>query len=352
MENWDPFFPYGGQGVFSGAGIVFFSYIGFDSVTTLAGEVARPTRDLPLGIVGTLSIATVLYVGVSLVSTGMINYKNFSTDAPLIDGFDSLGLKWAAVIVAIGGVTALVASTLCSLLGQPRIYYQMAKDGLLPARFGNVNPRTQVPEFGTVVTAVSAAILALCLDLSTLTSMISIGTLLAFTVVCAGIIVLRCRPGEEHISDSPRGGKSGWLQWFNVPVMLLLFFLDAVAVSVAVKNNLDWWACLLIGCPIIALAILFSLVPQPNRPISTFQCPLVPIIPLTGVLVNTFLIVQLNVDSIYRVIGWTAIGMAIYFGYGIRHSKLNYDEVSTRGDSGSFLNAPPNSYKYIKVEDQ
>lgn len=346
-SNWKPFFPYGGQGVFKGAGIVFFSYIGFDSVTTLAGEVARPSRDLPLGIVGTLSIATVLYIGVSLVATGMINYTQFVTDAPLINAFEVKGYVWAAIIVAIGGVTALVASTLCSLMGQPRIYYQMSIDGLLPGRFGRVNPKTQVPEFGTIVTATSAAVLALCLELSTLTNMISIGTLLAFTVVCAGIVVLRC----QDPTGAPVAHHSSWTRFFNVPIVLLLFFLDAVLVSILIKNHMPWWSSLISAAPMLILAVILFFLPQPNRP-TTFNCPLVPFIPLIGIFVNTFLIVQLNVESIYRVIGWTAIGMVIYFGYGIRHSKLNYEKVNSQSDSGSYLNAPPGSYKYIKVEDQ
>jgi basic amino acid/polyamine antiporter, APA family len=347
LENWDPFFPFGAQGAFAGAGIVFFSYIGFDSVTTLAGEVARPSRDLPLGIVGTLSIATCLYVGVSLVVTGMVNYTEISVDSPLTDAFENIGLKWAAIIVAVGGVTALVASTLCSLLGQPRIYYQMAMDGLIPKRFGNVNPKTQVPVFGTLVTGVTSSILALCLELSTLTSMISIGTLLAFTVVCAGVIVMRCQPRGEGFQHYTMD----WQKYFSIPAMLFVYFLDAVLVSLGIKHSFEWWVLIILGIPILVLVVLFSLLPQPNKP-TTFQCPLVPFFPLLGILVNTFLIVQLNIDSIYRVMVWTMLGMLIYFGYGIRHSKLNYEVVSSRRDSGSYLNAPPGTYSYMKIPGQ
>jgi APA family basic amino acid/polyamine antiporter len=339
LDNWTNFFPFGVQGAFAGAGIVFFSYIGFDSVTTLAGEVARPSRDLPIGIVGTLSIATILYIGVSLVLTGMVNYKDVNTTSPLPHAFEHVGLRWAAIIVSFGGVTALVASVLCSLLGQPRIYYQMAMDGLLPPKFAEVNDR-QVPVFGTLVTAVTAAALAVSFELSALTAMISIGTLLAFTVVCAGIIVTRCR--------SPDGLQptvtSIWRKYLSVPVMLLIYFLDAILFSAAVKYKFGWWEIMICAFPMLILAVLFSLQPQPNIPV-TFNCPFVPILPLIGILVNTFLIMQLSIDSIYRVIGWTVLGMIIYFGYGIRHSKLNFEP-----GKGS-LNAMPESYKYVQFTD-
>jgi APA family basic amino acid/polyamine antiporter len=334
VDNWSNFFPFGVQGAFAGAGIVFFSYIGFDSVTTLAGEVARPSRDLPLGIVGTLSIATVLYVGISLVLTGMVNYKDINAVSPLSSAFDQVGMRWAAIIVSFGGVTALVAGVLCSLLGQPRIYYQMALDGLLPPQFAQVNSR-QVPVFGTLVTAATAGLLAISFDLTALTAMISIGTLLAFTVVCAGIIVTRCRhPDADKNYRDP-----SWRRYFSVSVMLLVYFLASVGFSAGIKYNLEWWGLVVLGIPLVVLAMFFMLIPQPNIPV-TFRCPLVPLLPLLGMLVNTFLIVQLNIDSIYRVIGWTVIGMIIYFGYGIRHSKLNFvpetRDASLNSGNGGF----------------
>eukprot|EP00026_Physarum_polycephalum_P006320 Phypoly_transcript_06362.p1 GENE.Phypoly_transcript_06362~~Phypoly_transcript_06362.p1 ORF type:complete len:570 (+),score=72.50 Phypoly_transcript_06362:83-1792(+) len=332
IDNWSNFFPFGVQGAFAGAGIVFFSYIGFDSVTTLAGEVARPGRDLPLGIVGTLSIATVLYVGISLVLTGMVNYKEINAVSPLSSAFDQIGLRWAAIVVSFGGVTALVAGVLCSLLGQPRIYYQMALDGLLPPKFAQVNNR-QVPVFGTLITAATAGLLAVSFDLAALTAMISIGTLLAFTVVCAGIIVTRCRHPDKDIRDT------SWRRYSSVSVMLLVYFLASAGFSAGIKYKLEWWGLIILGSPLVILTIYFMVLPQPNIP-TTFRCPLVPLLPLLGMLVNTFLIVQLNIDSIYRVIGWTAIGMLIYFGYGIRHSKLNF--VPPSDDS---LNASDGGYK-------
>lgn len=145
VDNWDPFLPYGINGSWNGVGTVFFSYIGFDSVSTLAGEVKNPNRDLPIGIVGTLCIVSALYVAVSLVITGMVHYSALSTEAPLSAAFLSVGNNWASIVVAIGSVTVMTAATLCSLVGQPRIFLQMSKDGLFFQVFSKVNKKTATP---------------------------------------------------------------------------------------------------------------------------------------------------------------------------------------------------------------
>lgn len=281
VKNWDPFLPFGMSGAFSGAGTVFFSYIGFDSVSSLAGEVKKPTRDLPIGIVGTLLIATVLYVGVSLVITGMVNYATIDHNAPLATAFLDHGLKWAAVIIAVGSVTALTATTLCSLLGQPRIYYQMSKDGLIPPAFGTVHARTQAPIFGTLVTGVLASTLALILDLDTLADMISIGTLLAFTVVCAGVIVLRLdkegadnlkldKPNEDKVSllhSSSKKHKFG-VKEIPAPPLLFIFFISAIFFGVIWKESWPYWALAIPGTPMFVIYVLLQVRKQVNLPTS------------------------------------------------------------------------------------
>jgi len=333
IKNWDPFLPLGISGAFSGAGTVFFSYIGFDSVSSLAGEVKRPSRDLPIGIVGTLLIATVLYVGVSLVITGMINYSSIDIGAPLSAAFAHYGLEWASVIISIGSVTALTATTLCSLLGQPRIYFQMAKDGLIPPQFAKLHPKSQAPIFGTIVTGILAASLALLLDLTTLTEMISIGTLLAFTVVCAGVIEMRFDKHGSNIrkvdGDSDKlfllhdgTRKENKLENFPTAIFLFAFFIASCIFSIIYKNDWPYWLLPIPGTPMLAIYVIFQLRRQVNVP-PTFKCPLVPLIPLVGMAVNTFLIMQLPFDAIKSVMVWSAIGFTIYFGYGIHHSKLN-----------------------------
>ncbi|GAM25443.1 hypothetical protein SAMD00019534_086180, partial [Acytostelium subglobosum LB1] len=316
--NFQPFMPFGMNGVFTGCSKVFFSFVGFDAVTTLSGEVKNPKRDLPLGIVITLTIVTTLYCLVSIVLAGMIKYSAISETSPLSDAFLSLtgshpALKWAALAIVIGTLTSLTASTLCSLLGQPRIYLQMAKDGLIFSRFAKVNSKTQVPMFGTIFTGAFASLLALMLSLDQLSNMISIGTLLAFTVVCAGVVILRYRnpdTGKEHHLI-----QSSWL------LLVMVFF----ACLFGWASSRSWNIGFQIGfaVPIITIIVLLALRPQVNVPTQTFKTPLTPILPCLGVVANTYIIMHLDVESFYRVLVWTAIGCIIYFGYGIRHSKLN-----------------------------
>eukprot|EP00944_MAST-04C_sp_MAST-4C-sp1_P013015 g13015.t1 len=196
-SNWEPFMPYGLKGVFSGAGFVFFSFIGFDCVCTLAEELKNPQRDLPLGIITTLGIVTFLYVAVSLVITGMVNYYDLNIDSPLSSAFSKVNFHWASIVVALGSASTLTATTLCSLFGQPRIFYRMAKDGLLFEKFGFVSKKSGVPTFGTIVTGVGAGVLGVFLDIDILTDMISIGTLLAFSVVCISVLILRYRNNDK-----------------------------------------------------------------------------------------------------------------------------------------------------------
>ncbi|KAN0008793.1 hypothetical protein ACTFIU_002086 [Dictyostelium citrinum] len=318
-SNWTPFLPFGMTGVFSGCSVVFFSYVGFDSVTTLAGEVKNPKRDLPIGIVGTLVIATTLYIGVTLVLSGMVNFIDVSQGSPLSDAFinNGLDMKWAAMIIACGTLTSLTASTLCSLLGQPRIYLQMAKDGLFFEKFTSMNKK-QVPVFGTVFTGVFASILAIILDLDNLTNMISIGTLLAFTAVCAGVVVMRFRRED--------GGEDGF------PSAFILFILFIFACVFGISSKLGWnmWIQIALGaCQAVIIGLLW-LKKQINIPTS-FRCPFNPILPCLGIVVNTFFIMHLDTPSFYRVAVWTALGSSIYFIYGIRHSKLN--QLDTVDDS-------------------
>ncbi|GAM20933.1 hypothetical protein SAMD00019534_041080, partial [Acytostelium subglobosum LB1] len=315
--NWSPFLPFGMNGVFSGCSKIFFSFVGFDSVTTLSGEVKNPKRDLPLGIVITLIIATTLYCLVSLVLSGMVNYTMVSEGSPLSDAFLSLagihpGLKWAALTIVIGTLTSLTASTLCSLLGQPRIYMQMAKDGLFFKKFSQVNKKTQVPMFGTLFTGAFASVLALVLSLDQLSNMISIGTLLAFTVVCAGVVVLRLRDPvtglENHVIKSP--------------LLLLALYIFASLFGWASSRGWEYGWQIGFSVPMLVIIVLLAIRKQVNNP-DTFKCPFSPVLPCLGIIANTYIIMHLDVESFYRVLIWTFVGCIIYFGYGIRHSKLN-----------------------------
>ncbi|KAI3444199.1 hypothetical protein Pfo_000864 [Paulownia fortunei] len=191
------YFPFGADGMLAGASTVFFAYIGFDSVASTAEEVKNPQRDLPMGIGFALSICCTLYMLVSAVIVGLVPYYAMDPDTPISSAFDSHGLKWAVYIITIGACTALCSTLMGSILPQPRILMAMARDGLLPSFFSDVNKKTQVPMKGTIVTGLLAAVLAFFMDVEQLSGMVSVGTLLAFTMVAISVLILRYVPPDE-----------------------------------------------------------------------------------------------------------------------------------------------------------
>jgi cationic amino acid transporter 1 len=191
------YFSFGVNGMFTGSAIVFFSYIGFDAVCSTAEEVKNPQRDLPLGIALSLSLCCILYMLVSVIIVGLVPYYDLDPDTPISSAFASYGVQWAVYIITTGAVTALFSSLLGSILPQPRILMAMARDGLLPSFFSDINEHTQVPVKGTVTSGVFAAALAFFMDVSQLAGMVSVGTLLAFTTVAVSVLILRYVPPDE-----------------------------------------------------------------------------------------------------------------------------------------------------------
>lgn len=198
-DNWDPFAPNGVSGVLKGVSAVFFAYIGFDAISTTAEECKDPQRDLPKGMMWAIIICTILYIIIALVLTGMVAYDQLNVGDPLAFVFDQLDLKWMSGIIAVSAVVAMASVLLVFQMGQPRIWMSMSRDGLLPKRFSRVHPRYKTPSYATIVTGFVVAIPALFLNLTLVTDLCSIGTLFAFVLVCAGVLVLQNRP------DVPRG---------------------------------------------------------------------------------------------------------------------------------------------------
>jgi len=198
--NWEPFIPpntgeyghFGWSGVVQAAGIIFFAYIGFDAVSTAAQEAKNPQRDMPVGILASLAICTVLYVAVSAVLTGMVPYPDLNTPAPVALALDRHPeLRWLAGWIKLGAIAGMTSVMLVMLLGQPRIFYAMSRDGLLPPLFRKVHPTHKTPYVGTLITGSLAALIAGLFPVTILGELVSIGTLLAFTTVCIGVLVLR-----------------------------------------------------------------------------------------------------------------------------------------------------------------
>jgi basic amino acid/polyamine antiporter, APA family len=213
-QNWHPFAPYGysgisffgktivGQqaaggeplGVMAGAAIVFYAYIGFDSVSTHAEEARNPSRDVPIGIVASLVLCTVLYIAVAAVLTGMVPYDKIDIDAPLAHAFSRVGLPWAHFLISLGALTGITSVLMVLMLSQPRIMLAMARDGLLPASFfGSVHARFRTPWKSTVLTGIAVGLMGAFLPLRMLAELVNIGTLLAFVIVCAAVLIMRYR---------------------------------------------------------------------------------------------------------------------------------------------------------------
>ena len=216
-DNWDPFAPNGVGGVLKGVSAVFFAYIGFDAISTTAEECKNPQKDLPKGMMWAIIICTILYIAIALVLTGMVNYKLLNVGDPLAFVFDALDLKWMSGIIAVSAVVAMASVLLVFQMGQPRIWMSMSRDGLLPKKFSTVHPRFKTPSFATIVTGFVVAIPALFLNLTMVTDLCSIGTLFAFVLVCAGVLVLQNKP------NIPRGKfKTPYINSkFIVPILLL-----------------------------------------------------------------------------------------------------------------------------------
>lgn len=198
-ENWDPFAPNGINGVLKGVSAVFFAYIGFDAISTTAEECKDPQRDLPRGMMWAIIICTLLYIAIALVLTGIVNYSLLDVGDPLAYVFHQIDLKWMSGIIGVSAVIAMASVLLVFQMGQPRIWMSMSRDGLLPKKFSRIHPKFKTPSFATVVTGFVVAIPALFMNLTMVTDLCSIGTLFAFVLVCAGVLVL------QNKKDIPRG---------------------------------------------------------------------------------------------------------------------------------------------------
>ncbi len=218
--NWHPFMPpntgvrgeFGWTGVMTGAGIVFFAYIGFDAVSTAAQEARNPQKDMPIGIIGSLLICTVLYILVSGIATGVMSYKDLNVPDPIAVAADHAGLGWMSSLIKLGAIAGLSSVILVMLLGQSRVFWTMSKDGLLPQFVNKIHPRFQTPWITSIVTGVAVAFVSALLTVREAGSLVSIGTLLAFVIVSAGVLVLRVR--EPNL---PRAFKTPWV-WFVAPM--------------------------------------------------------------------------------------------------------------------------------------
>jgi len=275
-SNWDPFIPaqkmvmegdkmkeaYGIQGIVSGAAAIFFAYIGFDAVSTQAGEAINPKKDVPFAIIVSLLVCTVLYILVSLVLTGMMHYSDFDPQgkypdaikAPVAYAFEIAGQGWAGYIITIAATVGLISVLMVMIMGQSRIFLGMSKDGLIPKMFSDVHPVRKTPAKSLMLLGIVIATIAALTPISKLADMTSFGTLFAFTMVCVAVWILRKK--------------------------------------------------------------------EPNLPRS-FKVPALPVIATLGICINVYLIWNLSHEAKYLSMGWLVLGVLIYFTYSLRNSKLH-----------------------------
>ena len=264
-SHWHPFIPestgeyghYGLSGILRGSAVVFFAFIGFDAVSTAAQEAQAPQRDMPIGILGSLVICTLLYVAVAAVLTGLVPYDQLNVSDPIAKGVDVIGLTWFSILVKIGALTGLTTVILVLLYGQSRIFLTMSQDGLLPRLFAHLHPTLNTPYRSQILIGAVVAVVAALVPINILGEMVSIGTLFAFILVCGAVIYLRRSDARVY------------------------------------------------------------------RP---FRVPGVPVVPICGILFCLLLMSGLPLFTWLRLVIWMAVGMAIYFMYGIRHSVLRHPE--------------------------
>ena len=369
--NFTPFAPYGFSGIFSGAATVFFCFVGFDVIATSAEEALQPSRNIPLSIVASLLICTVAYVAVAAIVCLMVPAASLDVSAPLAKAFEVVGLGWAATVIEIGAVAGLTTSLMTCVFPMPRIIYAIASDGLLPAWLGAVHPRTNTPVVATLLCGGLAASMALIFNIGTLADMMSIGTLVAYSLVCASVLVLRYKDFEERenrgevasalasgrrlsaeeqlcaplpgsaMALGQRGFRWRGMRPFAAASSCLCAYLVGVtgasAISVALTGGAassgDTLFVALAAAAglflLLALAAVVALLRIPSSlPVGVdFVVPFCPWVPLAAIAVNVYLLASLSPYTWIRFSVWLALGTAIYFQYGISHSKVGLDDA-------------------------
>jgi basic amino acid/polyamine antiporter, APA family len=312
-ENYHPFAPGGWAGIQAGAAIIFFSYIGFDAVSTAAEETRNPRRDLPIGLIASLAICTLLYVAVSVVLTGMLPTSELNTAEPLARAFSAIGIDWAAGFIAVGAVIATTAVLLVFQLGQPRIFFSMSRDGLLPAYFARVHPKFRTPHVTTIWTGVLVAVFSCLSSLDIMVELTNIGTLFAFVLVCAGVIVLRYTdPGRTRHFRMP------WLPLGPVWIYALyrLFLALRSGEGPGLPLTIELIVMSAVGLTFNGLALAHRL--RGKRVPEWLRTDLA----LAGIATCLYLMDGLPWVTWERFGVWLLCGLVIYFLYGYHHSAL------------------------------
>ena len=320
--NWHPFLPNGFGGVMTGVAAVFFAYIGFDALSTTAEECKDPYKTLPRGMIYSLVICTVLYVALALVITGMVSYTKLNVSDPLafVFGPEGVNIPWVSGVIAVSAIIAIATVLLVFQLGQPRLWMAMSRDGLLPKIFSSIHPKFRTPWFSTILTGFMVAIPALFMNLSEVTDLSVIGTLFAFTIVCAGVLV----------KDKEFAGQKRFVPYINsryvfpgimIGTLALVYYLNPAFYT----NLIDFSASAdktsyqvitekipyLVFLPFSLLMVILCIVKR------------LTLIPVLGVMCCTYLMTELGWTNWFRFGIWLLVGLVVYFFYSFKHSKLH-----------------------------
>ncbi len=320
IENWTPFMPNGFSGVMGGVSAVFFAYIGFDAVSTLAEESKNPQRDLPKGMIYSLVICTIVFIVLALVITGMVSYELLGVSDPLAEIFALKGVKWMLFIVSIAAVVAMTSVLLVFQMGQPRIWMTMSRDGLMPKKFAEIHPKYKTPGFATIITGLVVGLPIFFTDENFVLDFTSIGTLFAFVLVCGGVLMLSPQSEAELIERQSKGK-------FRIPYINSKFIFPAIVLLgtvVIFKFLPDFFTNILDfsdGNMATNLPMLVFLLVCVIMVILSFTKNL-SLIPLLGLVSCCYLLTGMAVSNWMWFGVWLLIGLVFYFIYGYRNSKL------------------------------
>ena len=328
--NWTPFLPNGFSGVMSGVAAVFFAYIGFDALSTTAEECKDPYKTLPRGMIYSLLICTVLYVVLALVLTGMVNYTKLNVGDPLafVFGPEGVNIPWISGIIAVSAIIAIATVLLVFQLGQPRLWMAMSRDGLLPKIFSSIHPKFRTPWFSTILTGFMVAIPALFMNLSEVTDLSVIGTLFAFTIVCAGVLV----------KDKEFAGEKRFVPYISSRYLFPVIMLGAFGVVYYLnpafyRNIFDFTATADLTSNQVFMEKIPYFVFLPFSMLMIVLCvwKRLSLIPVLGVMCCTYLMTELGWKNWFRFAIWMVVGFFVYFIYSYKHSKLHIREEEAAG---------------------
>jgi len=315
IDNWTPFVPNGFTGVMAGVSGVFFAYIGFDAVSTLAEESENPQRDLPRGMIYSLVICTIIFVILALVLTGMVSYTQLNVPDPLAEIFAMKGVKWMLFVVSIAAVVAMTSVILVFQMGQPRIWMSMSRDGLLPKKFASIHPRYKTPGFSTIVTGLVVGIPIFFTDRQFVLDFTSIGTLFAFVLVCGGVLTLPKNTGEQTPGKFRLPYING--KWIVPGIILLsaflLFALNREFLTATFTINSENAA---VNIPMLIFFFICILMAALSF-LKNFS-----LIPVLGLLSCCYLLTGMAAVNWKWFFIWFLMGLVIYFGYSFRKSNL------------------------------